>query len=126
MISATQYSSKRNSANILCSLNALRFNPRFSDVTLLVAQVRIPAQRFVLAAFSDYFRAMFEWSELSESFETEIRLEDLDAEAVERVVNFCYSSAIEISEENVESMLEIACFLQVEEVKGQGCHHFFF
>ena len=120
MISPAQYSSKRNSLLILSSLNLLRFRPRFSDVTLLVGETRIPAQRHVLAAFSDYFRAMFEWPELTESAESEIRLEDLDADAVERVVGFCYTSAIEISEENVEALLEVACFLQVEEIKGTG------
>ena len=122
MISPTNYSSKRHPFLLLSSLNSLRFRPHFSDVTLVVGESRIPAQKHVLAAFSDYFRAAFEWesesSTTSGSESSVIRLEDLDADAVERVVDFCYTSAIEISEENVGAVLEVACFLQVEVIKG--------
>jgi len=120
MISATQYSSKRNSLQVLSSLNAMRYHPRFRDVILLVGDRRLPAQRHVLAAFSDYFRAMFE-HDLTESGATEIRLEDLDADAVNRILDFCYESKIEISATNVEALLATATFLQVEEVREYCC-----
>ena len=88
------------------------------DVSLSFWFCRIPAQRCVLAAYSDYFRAMFQWSELAESCQSEIRLENLDPDAVERLVNFCYTSVIDVSEVNVEVTLEAACYLQIEEIKG--------
>ena len=121
MISPTQYSSKRNSAVVLSSLDAMRFHPRFRDVTLVVGDLRVPAQRCILAAFSDYFRAMFEWAELAESRASEIRLEDVDADSVQRIVDFCYRSKIDVAEDNVEALLATACFLQVDEVKDYCC-----
>ena len=121
MISPTQYSSKGNSARVLSSLNSMRFQPRFCDVTLLVGDRRFPAQRFVLAAFSDYFRAMFQHDLREARDHDQIRLNDLDAESVEKILDFCYSSQIEVSQTNVESLLATARFLQVDEVKDYCC-----
>jgi kelch repeat/BTB domain-containing protein 3 len=70
MASSNIYSSKKNSLQVLSCLNSLRYNPQFSDIVLLVGELRIPAQRCVLAAFSDYFRAMFQ-SDLSESLQVD-------------------------------------------------------
>ena len=120
MICPTRYSSKGNSARVLSSLNSMRFQPRFCDVTLLVGDRRFPAQRFVLAAFSDYFRAMFQ-HDLREHDHDQIRLNDLDADSVEKILDFCYESRIEVSQDNVESLLATARFLQVDEVKDYCC-----
>jgi len=122
MAKNTLYSSKRNSTSILSTLNTLRFNENFHDVVLLVDDTRIPAQRAVLAAFSDYFRAMFE-SDLTESHNREIRLLNLDMTAVQALVNFCYESKIEISLDNAEALFLTASFLQIEEVKDY-CREF--
>lgn len=90
------------------------------DVVLCVEETRIPAHRVVLAASSPYFRAMFSGNML-ESFQKEILLSDLEATAVEQLVDFFYTGKIVIDEANVQSVLYASCLLAVSSVKQYCC-----
>lgn len=98
-----------------------RKNSQLCDTVLVVGEKRITAHRLVLAAFSDYFSAMFT-GDLAETRET-VHLTDLDATAVEALVRYAYTSHIEIRVENVENLLSVACILQIDEVKD-ACSEF--
>lgn len=69
--------------------------------------------RVILSACSPYFHAMFT-SELLEARLTEVPIRDIDEDAVDLLVNFCYTSEITIEESNVQTLLPagelIFCF----------------
>ena len=71
------------------------------DVTLAVSNIRILAHRVVLAACSPYFNAMFT-ADLLESKESVITLKGVDGLALQSLINFMYTTDINITEENVQ------------------------
>ena len=87
--------------SIICRQNVL------CDVQLEAEGVEIPAHRVVLAACSSYFNAMFT-GELSESRAHKILLQEVDGKALGLLVDFVYTSEIQVTEENVQvSQLEL-------------------
>ncbi|TPP62738.1 Ring canal kelch protein [Fasciola gigantica] len=114
------YTSERHPKHSLEAMNSLRKNHELCDVVLLVDGREIYTHRVVLAACSAYFRAMFT-GELAESRQTEITLYDLHGEAVETLINFCYTSQITVEECNVQNLLPAACLLQLTEVQDVCC-----
>ena len=63
------------------------------------AKQRIAAHRLVVATLSDYFRAMFE-SNMLEAKQREIVINDVDPEALERLIQYAYEGKY-LSWENV-------------------------
>lgn len=55
----------------------------------------------ILSACSPYFRAMFT-GELAESRATEVTIRDVDEQAMEQLVEFCYTAHIVVEESNVQ------------------------
>lgn len=103
-------------------MNGFRKNSKLCDIVLVVGEKRIKAHRLVLAAFSDYFSAMFT-GELSENGQSVVHLTDMDPQAVEALIQYAYTSQIEIRVENVENLLSVSCILQIDEVK-EACSEF--
>ena len=60
------------------------------DVVLVVGSKRIAAHRVLLSAASDYFSAMFT-SDVSEAGQEEIKLYDVDPDAMEMLVQYMYN-----------------------------------
>ena len=60
------------------------------DVTIVVGTKRIPAHRLVLSAASDYFAAMF-MNDVKEATMEEIRMKDVDPDAMVAIVNYAYT-----------------------------------
>lgn len=90
------------------------------DVTLVVGNKRIPAHRLVLSAASDYFAAMF-MNDVKEASMEEIRMKDVDPDAMVAIVNYAYTGKIPLQEDTVESLLSTACLLQLSEVVEACC-----
>ena len=60
------------------------------DVILVAGQRRLPAHRLVLSAASDYFAAMFT-NDVREASMEEIKMKDVDPDALAAIVNFAYT-----------------------------------
>ncbi|XP_052756737.1 kelch-like protein diablo [Galleria mellonella] len=114
------HTSEKHPRAILGELSALRRHRELCDVVLNVANRKLFAHRVILSACSPYFRAMFT-GELAESRATEVTIRDVDEQAMEQLVDFCYTAHIVVEESNVQALLPAACLLQLQEIQDVCC-----
>lgn len=55
--------------------------------------------------------------ELAESRQTDVTIRDVDEDAMEILIEFCYTSHIVVEEANVQTLLPAACLLQLAEIQ---------
>lgn len=115
-----RYCSEKHPRSTLETFNSLRKIGELCDIVILVGTRRIFAHKLVLSACSPYFRAMFT-SEMAESRQTEVTIRDVDEQAMETLIEFCYSAIIIIEESNVQTLLPAACLLQLNEIQDVCC-----
>ncbi|KMZ10812.1 kelch-like protein 26 [Drosophila simulans] len=101
---------------LLRGLNKLRNEEKLTDVTLIVEDHRFKAHRVVLAASSDYFCAMFADCAMIESRQDEINLYGIKARAMGSIIDYIYTSMLELNYDNIEEILAAATHVQVREV----------
>lgn len=70
--------------------------------------MEIPAHKMVLAACSPYFYAMFSVSEFEESRQDRITVQGVDFVALQLLVEYVYTSIVDVTEENVQVKIECA------------------
>lgn len=87
------------------------------DVTLTVDDQSFLAHRIILASAIPYFRVLF-MSSMTEKSKKEFYFENLQPKAVESLINYAYGNDIEISEDDVLSLLVASDFMQVEEIRN--------
>ncbi|XP_060699848.1 kelch-like protein 22 [Hemiscyllium ocellatum] len=114
------YHSSAHSQSLLDGLVALRNSASLFDVTLIVEGKSIEAHRILLAASCDYFRGMFAGG-LREMQEKEIFLHDITYMAMCKILDFIYTSEMELNLNNVQDVLVAACQLQIPEVIDFCC-----
>lgn len=114
------HTSEKHPKVTLAELNVLRRHRELCDVVLNVGGRKIFAHRVILSACSPYFRAMFT-GELEESRQTEVTIRDIDENAMELLIDFCYTSHIIVEESNVQTLLPAACLLQLAEIQDICC-----
>lgn len=114
------YTSDKHPKHTLEAINVLRKHRELCDVVLIVGQRKIFAHRVILSACSPYFHAMFT-GELAESRQTEVTIRDIDENAMELLIDFCYMSHIVVEESNVQTLLPAACLLQLAEIQDVCC-----
>ncbi|XP_045192713.1 kelch-like protein diablo [Mercenaria mercenaria] len=114
------YTSDKHPKHTLEAINVLRKHRELCDVVLIVGQRKIFAHRVILSACSPYFHAMFT-GELAESRQTEVTIRDIDENAMELLIDFCYMSNITVEESNVQTLLPAACLLQLAEIQDVCC-----
>ncbi|XP_072018923.1 kelch-like protein 20 [Amphiura filiformis] len=85
------------------------------DVTLQVRDEIIKAHRVVLAASSVYFKAMF-GGNLSEKSQEVIAIHDVDPAALKAIIKYAYTSEIQVTESNVQSIMSCASMLQMTSI----------
>ncbi|ELU16789.1 hypothetical protein CAPTEDRAFT_158890 [Capitella teleta] len=101
-------------------LNVLRGNQLLCDVALSADGVELWAHRVVLAACSPYFYAMFT-ADLAEAHTERIVLQEIDNRALTLLIDFMYTAEIQVTEDNVQSLLPAANILQLVEVRDAAC-----
>ena len=112
-----KYKSDHHSSERVTGMNRLRKDDILCDVTITVGGRKIHAHKVVLAATCPYFKTMFTGGLFSESKKGDVTIREVDEEAMETLIDFCYTSSIEVKENNVQDLLAAACFLLIDEVK---------
>ncbi|KAI4455983.1 kelch protein [Holotrichia oblita] len=100
-------------------MNHMRQELLLCDVTLIADNVEIPAHKMVLAACSPYFYAMF--TSFEESKQDKITLKEIDSQALTLLVEYVYTSEVQVTEENVQVLLPAANLLQLTDVRDACC-----
>ncbi|EDV90891.1 GH23596 [Drosophila grimshawi] len=98
-------------------------NQQLCDVVLIagIDGKRVSAHRLVLSASSEYFLAMFAGS-LRESKEHEVTLGEVHGDALQLLVQHCYTGSIELHKDTVETLLTTAKMLQLTSVVTACCN----
>lgn len=117
-----KFHSVKQFSQAFVKLDLLRKAEKLCDVVLEVEGENVPAHRVVLASLSAYFHAMFT-GDMAESKQKVITINGVDVSSLKSLVDYAYTASIDISEENVQSILSAASVLQFEEVKG-ACSEF--
>ncbi|XP_061637425.1 kelch repeat and BTB domain-containing protein 3 isoform X1 [Phyllopteryx taeniolatus] len=114
--------SNSHGLQLLGVLRSFREQGLLFDFTIKVQERSFPCHRCVLAACSDFFRAMFE-AAMRERDDGSVTLCNQFPVVVESFLDFAYSGEILITEENVDSLFQLASFLQVP-VLSKACSDF--
>ncbi|KAK7500807.1 hypothetical protein BaRGS_00008051 [Batillaria attramentaria] len=107
---------------LVSEMHTLWKQEQLCDVQLQVQNTVIPAHRIVLAAMSPYFRAMF-CSHLHESQQSEVKIQGLSSNVVYMITEYAYTSCINLTEENVQTVLHAASIMQISSLEDV-CTHF--
>ncbi|XP_074678222.1 zinc finger and BTB domain-containing protein 49 isoform X2 [Strix aluco] len=102
-------------------LHEQRIQGLLCDCMLVVKGVCFKAHKNVLAAFSQYFRTLFQNSsgQKNDVFHLDIK----NVGGIGQILDFMYTSHLDLSQDNVQAMLDIAQCLQVQNVLNI-CHTF--
>ncbi|GCC23587.1 kelch-like protein 6 isoform X1 [Chiloscyllium punctatum] len=92
-------------------LDDLRLDSSLTDVVLCVDKREFSCHRVVLAAASSYFRAMF-CNDLKEKHEEKIVIKGVDADTMQMLLEYTYTSKVSITRQNVQATLEAASLFQ--------------
>lgn len=88
-----------------------RAAPSFCDIAITVCGEMYPAHKVVLAFGSSYFHA-----KLSENPQLDhMSFENVDASTFEHLLNFLYTSEMEVRQSQIPSLAEAACFFDMME-----------
>jgi len=98
-------------------MNQLRLKEHLLDVKLKAEGRYFKAHRVVLSACSDYFRAMFT-DPMRERSQDEIQLSGVNAEGLELVLEYIYTSKLSLTLANIQTVLSTATHLQILQVIG--------
>ncbi|XP_068122985.1 kelch repeat and BTB domain-containing protein 3 [Hyperolius riggenbachi] len=107
---------------ILTVLQSFREQGIFFDFTITVKDELIPCHRCVLAASSDFFRAMFEVN-MKERDGGSVNISNLSTEAVKAFLDYAYTGKAEITDSNVDMFFQMSSFLQVP-LLAKACSDF--
>lgn len=99
-----------HSGKVLGQLNEQRQLGLLCDCTFVVDGVDFKAHKAVLAACSAYFRTLF----LDQN--DVVHLDISNAAGLEQVLEFMYTAKLTLNPQNVEDVLAVASFLQMQEI----------
>uniref|UniRef100_F6QJJ5 BTB domain-containing protein n=1 Tax=Ciona intestinalis TaxID=7719 RepID=F6QJJ5_CIOIN len=105
-----------HSSDLLQFANESRQDGCFNDIIVRVGEKNIPANKMVLSCYSKYFNTMFN-TEMVEKYKDVVEVHGVDAESVEKLVDFMYTGKININTKNVCDLLAVSDFLQMPSVR---------
>ncbi|XP_061545088.1 zinc finger and BTB domain-containing protein 49 [Phycodurus eques] len=110
-----------HSSYLLQQLQEQRIQGMLCDCMLVVKGVCFKAHKNVLAAFSSYFRSLFQNSpsQKNEVFNLVIQ----DVSGIGQILDYMYTSHLDVNQDNVQALLDIAQCLQVPNVQSM-CNTF--
>ena len=107
-------------SNLLEYASKSRDEGFFNDLTIIIGNEMVYANRLVLSCHSKYFEGMFKSVARHENI---IEIEAVDGATMKTVIDFIYHGSITINDDNVMTLLSGAEYLQLNEVK-QFCFEF--
>lgn len=84
----------------------LYMSEQFSDITLVVENVRIPAHKIILAAQSSYFRSLFSGG-FAETAQHEIELRRVPLEAFKVILKYIYTGRLSLDNCEVDQLIDV-------------------
>jgi len=113
------YRNQAHPGRVVEGMNTMRSAGLLCDVTLVAENLEIPAHKMVLASCSPYFYAMF--TGFTERESNRVTLQGVDSQALQILVDYVYTSEVEVTEENVQVLLPAANLLQLTDVRDACC-----
>ncbi|XP_022104765.1 kelch repeat and BTB domain-containing protein 8-like [Acanthaster planci] len=112
-----RYADSNHSNMLLTGLSHLRREKLLTDVTLQVGREKFSCHRIVLAACSPYFKAMFTGGmQESTGSCSVVCLGDVEPLSLQLILDFVYTGAISLNNDNVQNVFSAANLLQVAPV----------
>ncbi|XP_063579385.1 zinc finger and BTB domain-containing protein 49 isoform X2 [Pongo abelii] len=110
-----------HSCHLLQQLHEQRIQGLLCDCMLVVKGVCFKAHKNVLAAFSQYFRSLFQnsSSQKNDVFHLDVK----NVSGIGQILDFMYTSHLDLNQDNIQVMLDTAQCLQVQNVLSL-CHTF--
>ncbi|XP_063708543.1 kelch-like protein 12 [Culicoides brevitarsis] len=108
------FESFNHTNTILKGLNDLRLKGCLFDITLKVEDKSFKAHKAVLAACSDYFRAMF-IDCMKEANQNEVSL-SVSSQGIELLLEYIYTSKLQLNLANIQNVLAAASYTQLDSV----------
>uniref|UniRef100_A0A2R9C6A0 Kelch like family member 26 n=1 Tax=Pan paniscus TaxID=9597 RepID=A0A2R9C6A0_PANPA len=97
------FSAPSHSTSLLQGLATLRAQGQLLDVVLTINREAFPAHKVVLAACSDYFRAMFTGG-MREASQDVIELKGVSARGLRHIIDFAYSAEVTLDLDCVQDV----------------------
>ena len=101
---------------LLSKCSEFRREGEFIDVRLKVGDTLFPAQRVVLASYSDYFHAIFTDGKEANQEVIELKEKSISPEIFKIVMDSIYSGDLHVNQKNVSEVLLTAGQLQIASV----------
>ncbi|RVE70271.1 hypothetical protein OJAV_G00062530 [Oryzias javanicus] len=104
-------------SRVMLSMNTLRKEGAFCDVTLVVQGKRFLAHKVILAAASQFFRLLFS-TNMMESGKDEVPLREISPDIVQLVIGFIYTAQVSVNNSNMEALLYAADYFHIDPMKN--------
>lgn len=116
MIESRTCSIPNHGRSSLQTMHELRKEEVLCDVVLCVDGKRFSAHKIVLAGSSPYLKAMFT-NGMLETDQDVVEIRDIDAATMQNLLDFMYTSTIEITVNNVQSILQGASLFGLQQLR---------
>lgn len=110
-----------HSSYLLQQLQEQRIQGLLCDCMLVVKGVCFKAHKNVLAAFSSHFRSLFQNSPSQKNEVFNLIIQDVGG--IGQILDYMYTSHLDINQDNVQALLDIAQYLQVPNIQSM-CNAF--
>jgi len=109
------YSSCQHSKKLLSRMDEMRGDD--FDIQIIVKGETINAHKIILKASSKYFQGLFN-SGMREAIDDKITIEDFEFDIINSLVNFLYTSKLEVTSDNVFAMYQASDLYEIETARN--------